>query len=84
MCYLFRNDRFDDNTILYCAEKFANVVEEGVVEHFFSIGGSVGANAATNMNINTNMNTNLSIENLVREEQEGAITFRITTGGVDD
>ena len=111
MCCLFRNDRFDNNTILYCVEKFAKVVEEGPAEHFFSapvatvgvgenrrrsstvnvpaarnnhivmVGGgsgraSAGASAANNMNVNVNLST----ENLARDEQEGAITFRITTG----
>ena len=66
MCYLFRNHRFNNNTILYCIKKFVNIVKEGVVEHFFSAGGSVGASAATNMNVNMNMN--LLIENLVRKE----------------
>ena len=119
MCCLFRNDRFDNNTILYCVEKFAKVVEEGPAEHFFSApvatvgvgenkrrsstvnvpaarnndgvmaggdsgrasaGASAGASAATNMNVNVNLST----ENLAREEQEGAITFRITTARVDD
>ena len=79
---LFRNNRFHDNIILYCVEKFANVVKESAAEHFFYTRGSAGASATTNMNVNVNVN--LSTENLVCEEQEGAITFRITTVRVDD
>ena len=79
---LFRNNRFHDNIILYCVEKFANVVKESAAEHFFYTRGSAGASATTNMNVN--INVNISTENLVCEEQEWAITFRITTVRVDD